>query len=240
MLRGRSSLAFTVFAFVTVGACTNSTQGTGTDAGVLDGAGSSGASPGGSSGSSSDAASPQDTYINATLGPQAGNSQLCSMLTVGPAVTIGSFRANTKPTVVSDNGTDKGGTVNTMCQVTGGSGGFDINVTATTTGAATSTALGGGVVNVVGHVDGTGTGTNLHTVISTNQVTWTGATCTVTPMYGGGPVPQSPPIAAGRVWAHVSCPSMTPDNGVRVNVNGMQVMQQCDGEADFLFENCFQ
>jgi hypothetical protein len=182
-----------------------------------------------------------DTYINATLGPMAGNAQLCSMQTVGEAVTIGTLRgAGLRPFVVSDNSTDRGGTVNTMCQVSGGSGGFDINVTATTTAAATSTGLGGGMVNVVGHVDGTGMGTNIQMVISSNQVTWTGTSCTVTAMFDRAPVPQTPSVVAGRIWGHVSCPSMGPDNGVRVNVNGMQVMQQCDGEADILFENCSQ
>jgi hypothetical protein len=184
---------------------------------------------------------PPDTFIHATLGPMAGNAALCSMQTVGDAVAIGTLKgAGLRPFVVSDQGMNMGGTVNIMCQVSGASGGFDVNVTATTTAAATSTAIGGGVVTVVGHVDGNGMGTSIHTVISSNQISWSSNSCTVTAMFDRAPVPQTPSIAAGRIWGHVSCPSMGPDNGVVVMVNGVQMMQQCDGEVDFLFENCSQ
>jgi hypothetical protein len=48
---------------------------------------------------------------------------------------------------------------------------------------------------------------------------------------GDGPVPASPPIAAGRIWGHLRCPHAF-DNETPSVV--------CDVEADFMFENCTQ
>jgi hypothetical protein len=60
--------------------------------------------------------------------------------------------------------------------------------------------------------------------------------CTIAFTYLGQPVGQTP-LAAGRIWGHLSCPSAALD-GSTVMVDGGTESKQCDGEADFLFEQC--
>jgi hypothetical protein len=50
---------------------------------------------------------------------------------------------------------------------------------------------------------------------------------------GAGASPPSPPVAAGRIWAHLSCPAA--QNAAIVVATGPET---CDAEADFIFENC--
>jgi hypothetical protein len=59
-------------------------------------------------------------------------------------------------------------------------------------------------------------------------------------LYGGDPVPQMPPIASGRIWAHLSCQQMVDPQGLRhiILMDGTQVPEVCDAEVDFIFENC--
>ena len=51
---------------------------------------------------------------------------------------------------------------------------------------------------------------------------------------------DAPPIAAGRIWSHLSCPQMASTSGKSKVINGKAVTEACDIEADFLFENCGQ
>jgi hypothetical protein len=133
---------------------------------------------------------------------------------------------------VKDGDSQAGGaTVNVKCSV---SGGYDINLQASV-GAT-------GTLSVFGHVDGMSGGQGL-----SGDITYVGSeyqannNCTVTYMYAGSPVPQRPPIAPGRIWAHLSCPQMGDPNRIR-NVTLMNsttpVPEVCDGEVDFIFENC--
>lgn len=51
---------------------------------------------------------------------------------------------------------------------------------------------------------------------------------------GAGGEPSGSPVASGRIWAHLSCPSAT--NGAITTQSGGP--STCDTEVDFIFENC--
>jgi hypothetical protein len=73
--------------------------------------------------------------------------------------------------------------------------------------------------------------------VSTNQGDeYISGTCSVTfSTPGAGASPPSAPVAAGRIWAHLSCPAA--QNAAIVVGTGPET---CDAEADFIFENCGQ
>ncbi len=91
-------------------------------------------------------------------------------------------------------------------------------------------------LTVVGVVDPTAGATMdvLGEVSTNNSGEYTSRTCSVTfSTPGAGTSSPSPPIAAGRIWAHLSCPdaqntALPPGTGP----------DTCDAEADFIFENC--
>jgi hypothetical protein len=97
-------------------------------------------------------------------------------------------------------------------------------------GTGTASLTVSGVVNA-----STG-GTNLTGDVSTSLPgDYHSATCTIgfsTP--GAGASPQGPPIALGRIWAHLSCPAA--QNLAITTASGGP--STCDVEADFIFENC--
>jgi hypothetical protein len=124
-----------------------------------------------------------------------------------------------------------GATVNVTCSVRAG---FDVNLQA---------SLGAmGSVQITGHVDASSGGKGLTGEITFSGQDYQSNNCNVTYAYMGQAVPVHPPIAPGRIWAHVSCPQMGDPTGVRHKtlMDGSQVPDSCDGEADFVFENCTQ
>ena len=65
--------------------------------------------------------------------------------------------------------------------------------------------------------------------------------CTITYEYMGAAVPVSPPIAAGRIWGHLSCPQAVVQGGqMTTGPDGGPTTASCAAEGDFLFENCSQ
>jgi hypothetical protein len=112
-------------------------------------------------------------------------------------------------------------------------GGCDINLQA---------SLGSrGSLQIFGHVDGTSGGQGVSADISYSGTEYQAhGNCSVTFTYLSMPVPENPPIAPGRIWAHLSCPQMGDPSGVRrvILVDMSQVPEICDGEVDFIFENC--
>jgi len=178
-----------------------------------------------------DATVPADAYVNATLGP--GDLGLpCPFAGPTEAVLLGVATTPTvKPTTVRDGSPNGGGVVNVACDV---SAGFSIALDAATSSVSPSS------IAISGAVDATAGGQDLSVSITTEGVTWTSQACALRYVYEGGAVPASPPIAPGRVWAHVSCPTMAPDNGEMVPVDGQNEPAQCAGEVDFVFENCRQ
>jgi hypothetical protein len=98
------------------------------------------------------------------------------------------------------------------------------------------TGTGSMSLTVIGVVDPTaGATTDVLGELSTNNGDeYISGTCSVTfSPPGAGASPPSPPVAAGRIWAHLSCPAAQP----AIVGTGPAI---CDAEADFIFENCGQ
>jgi hypothetical protein len=97
-----------------------------------------------------------------------------------------------------------------------GSGSSSLTVTGVVDPAA------GATMDVVGDVS------------TNNGGEYSSGTCSITfSTPGAGASPSGPPVAAGRIWAHLSCPAA--QNAAIVVGAGPAT---CDAEADFIFENC--
>jgi hypothetical protein len=98
------------------------------------------------------------------------------------------------------------------------------------------TGMGASSLTVSGMVNASTGGTSLTSDVSnTIAGDYHSSTCTVsysTP--SAGAPPQGPPVAPGRIWAHVSCPA-TQNAAITTQSGGPST---CDAEADFIFENC--
>jgi hypothetical protein len=181
---------------------------------------------------------PPDAYINATLGPahDANNDNLCMFGSNSPALTIGvNPGGSTGPTAQPDGSTQpQAGVVNVVCSVTGS---FQVSLTAVL--AATPLAAGGNLV-ITGHVDASSGGTVSATIGAGDNGNFSASNCTVTFTYNGGKVPTSPAVAPGRIWGHLSCPTMSSTSGkmVAISTGTASMTEVCDVEADFRFENC--
>ncbi len=136
-----------------------------------------------------------------------------------------------KPVTVASGGSEMGGQPVTVdCSITASGSGFNVQLGAEQLGP------GGGSLSITSPfgqpldpVNGGAVSVGWTNVL---VGTYSETDCTLTYSYQGGPVPPSagPPIAPGRIWAHVSCPMATDAEHSPPYV--------CDGEADFLFENC--
>jgi hypothetical protein len=183
-----------------------------------------------------------DVFVNATIGPayDANNNNVCVWGSTRAALTIGANGGvSAAPTTQADGSSQDqdGGLVGVLCSVTGA---FDVNLSA---GLGPSGIAAGGVLQIFGHVDAGNGGTNVTATLGAPNAdgNYGPSACTVTFKYDGGAVPASPAIAAGRIWRHVSCPIMLSENPpVMVAIGSTQVVETCDVEADFLFENCSQ
>ncbi|HEY8038602.1 MAG TPA: hypothetical protein VIF15_02365 [Polyangiaceae bacterium] len=177
---------------------------------------------------------PPDVFMNAQVGTGPSSpSQVCNFGTQQQWLQIGSPTGD-KPTTVADGNSQSGGaSVHVTCTVGTGGSGFNISLNAVEDG------LSGGSVTVTGTVDTTTGGTGLTGVFqSQTNGRYADNNCTLTYMYNGNPVPVSPPVAAGRIWGHVSCPNAKVSGQPVTLPDGGIVDRQCDGEADFLFEQC--
>lgn len=184
------------------------------------------------------------TFLAAQLGAwrDANNNNLCNQTSRRDVLDIGTSTGNCDPTTgvcmgtgparVPDGATQSGAAVvHVQCQV---SGNFDVNLTA---------SLGGmhGSITIVGHVDGSGSGSNIHSVF--NLPLWDGTfsaeDCSIAPTYAGNPVPTNPPVSSGRIWAHLSCPKLVNMSMTQVKLmDGTYWPETCEGQVDFIFENC--
>jgi hypothetical protein len=172
-----------------------------------------------------------DAWVQATV---QGSGGTCNVTAQTPIITVGPTNPSSleKPTTVGSGGADVGGTVNITCSVNPSGSGFDVQISVVKSGQGSLTitsAAGKGAVTETG---------------GTVTVTWSNPTvgqydqadCTFTPTFEGGSLPSGagPAVAGGRIWGHVSCPMAQDQN--QTLMNGMFVT--CDGEADFLLENC--
>jgi hypothetical protein len=202
-------------------ACSSSSTG-----GASTGDGGSGSGGGSSSGSSSggQAPPPADAFVAATVGPGA-LATLCPDKTFMPSFALGTATPD-KPTTVVNGGAAGSGTATVTCSVIPQGPGFDVSLSASAGGRTftVQSPAGQGAVQSNG-------GIGLTMTFSDATGTYQGNPCTLSYMYMSAPVPVSPPVTAGRIWGHLSCPA--------AQVQG-QAGVQCDTEADFLFEQCTQ
>ncbi len=174
---------------------------------------------------------PADAYVAATVA--AGDGGTCNVSSATVIVDIGEAAAASKPATIANGGSEPGGpSVSVSCSVIASGSGFNVQLSAGTLGP------GGGSFSVTSlpgqpldpKIGGKVLTTWTNPSVGSYSEPENGPDCTLTYSYQGGPIPTSPPIAAGRIWAHVSCPMATdPDT---------EPLFFCDGEADFLFENC--
>ncbi len=192
---------------------------------------------------------PPDTYVAATFSPafDAMNNDLClgvssstSALTIGTLIT-----GSVGPITQSDGSSQSDGTtgsqpVNVLCSVAAG---FDFAAQAVVgPNPSDATQLNGSIV-ISGTADATSTATtDIQATISSlpNGGQYSESDCSLSPVFHGGTIPTSPPIALGRIWSHLSCPKMASTDGKSVKINGLVQTSMCHLEADFLFENCSQ
>jgi hypothetical protein len=164
-------------------------------------------------------ASPSAVYLTSTIGPGPSVASTCQIAETTPALEIGSVRSG----VI----TGTAGTTVTCSVVPSGSG-FDVSADVTTSegsfavsGTLPSTGTGGGITASVDYEPG-----------GTSPILFSGTGCSVTLANAETPgfdPSTGPPIAAGRVWATVTCDDMT--------VSG-QPADACKGILTFRLENC--
>jgi len=188
---------------------------------------------------SSNPAPTAQAFVAATVGVgPMSNSTVCNLGTVEPWVDVGTAVGGTGTPVTQANGSNQGGAkVDVSCTVAASGNGFDIDLNVTLEGlnggSVTITSPGGmGAVTQSGGSGITGVFEN------GTQGKYRETDCTIAFMYNGQPVVTSGgPLAAGRIWGHISCPTAE-ISGQTVMVDGGTQNVQCDAEADFLFEQC--
>ncbi len=138
-----------------------------------------------------------------------------------------------QPTLVGDGDAQAGGTVSVTCTVHPNGGGFDLSL------SAVLASINGGSISIQSNTPVTSTGGMgiSGTFEGMHGLRFASDSCTLTYMYENGAVPDSTPIAGGRVWGHISCldaQSMVSNIGA----DGGSTPESCDAEADVIFENC--
>ena len=171
-----------------------------------------------------------DAFVQATLGAGAQSpAPACPLPAGAPALTLGSEGA-VKPDTVTDGAAVGADTASVACTVHAVGAGYDVSLKAALAGPTPAsltitTPAGQGAVTTSG-----ASGVTATFVLA--GATYASSSCTLAFTYQGFPVMVSPAIAPGRIWAHVSCPEAAgaAEAGAA----------RCDGEADFLFEQCGQ
>jgi len=187
--------------------------------------------------SACNSSTPEPTVFVTSYIQPSGAGTVCDYQSQAPWIGIGAPTGN-DPAVVANGGNQGGGEgVTVGCTVRPDGSGFDVSLNASLGGHGSIT-----ITSLAGHVVNPSTGGTVEgTFQSANMGTWSSETCVITYQYQGGPVPRTPPIAAGRIWAHVSCPQAERSDGeLRGLPDGGMGLATCDTEADFLFEYCDQ
>lgn len=187
---------------------------------------------------SSNTPAPADAFVNALVG-EGSNGAVCNLKAQTAFVGIGTPVAG-KPVTVNDGDSQSGSsTVHVSCSVTTAGNGFDVSLNATLEG------LQGGSLTITsppgqGAISDSG-GSGITGVFqSASAGVYRESDCTISFMYNGTDVPDAPPIAAGRIWGHISCPTAKLNGETTTGADGGAADVTCDAEADFLFEQCGQ
>jgi hypothetical protein len=193
---------------------------------------------------SNNSSTPPSVYIIATLGVGSSSpAPLCNFASSQPWVSVGTNTNSsaTPPSTVQDgNNAASGGKVSVNCTVAPSGNGFDVRLSVTEAG------LSGGTVTITspsgqGAVTASAGASGLTGVFSSSTYgTYTSNDCTIAFTYNGESITGQPPIAAGRIWGHLSCPVAINSNHTTTGLDGGTANEQCDAEGDFLFEECGQ
>jgi hypothetical protein len=183
----------------------------------------------------------EGAYVAATLGPASG-SNLCPLGPNTPVVSVGTTNigapVTSGPIETPMTIPDGESSLSVDCTVAPSGDGFQLQLSAAIPGSS------GGNLIIQGHVDGdTGGTVSAQFVSQSASVAFNSADCMLTYMYGSQMIPAGQRIAAGQIFAHISCPDAMSEGG---SISGQQVTTEdggsatatCDGEADFIFTNC--
>jgi hypothetical protein len=178
-----------------------------------------------------------DVFVSSTLGLAGGSGDggVCCCATELFSIGQATGNASKPMTVVEGSQDGDGGTLQVTCSVVPSGAGFDIQLSANDPwytylagvpygmqGLTISSPPGQGAVTTAG-------GAGIYATWQDPFGTYSDSNCTIAFTYGGQPLVVGPPVAPGRIWGHISCPSVIGGYGLG-----------CSGEADFLFENCAQ
>ena len=178
------------------------------------------------------------TYIAATVGPGT-NGTICNLGVTQQWLDIGTYKSKL-PSLQNDGSTLEGNAVDVSCTVATSGNGFDLALSATEEGNAGASLV---IVSPSGQGAVTQSGGSGITGVFQSGANgdYRETDCTIAFTYNGEVVPNVPPIAAGRVWGHLSCPHAQQSGQTKPNPDGgAAVAEQCDAEADFLFQDCAQ
>jgi hypothetical protein len=157
------------------------------------------------------------------------NQNICIYGSAAQVLSLG-VATGDNPVRVIDGTMTNGSVVQILCSV---SGSYDVSLAAYLGGNR------GGTISMVGHVDATTGGQNITAEIDTSGSQFKESDCTIGFTYMSGSVPQTPAVARGRIWAHLSCAKMVDASGTyRMLMDGSLVPTTCRSEVDFVFENC--
>jgi hypothetical protein len=229
----RSLLTLLALSAAAIAACSG---GNGVGTGGDGGKDTTSSSSGGSTSSGGDAmAIASDAFAVASIQPGTGG--LCAFAQQATLLDVGVATSN-QPSTVANGGSQAGAKVTVACAVHPHYNGYDIdlNVELVARGALHVFSTGPGAVTSSG---GTGISAAFSTTVGGSAQTYSADDCTLTYMYQAAPISNPMPVAPGRIWGHVSCPNAQAMTDVLLP-DGGTVPQQCDAEADFLFENCSQ
>ncbi len=166
---------------------------------------------------------PPQVYVDATIGPTTTNptdATACMMATGTQFLQIGTVNGDAYSLVKNDETFD-GATVQVSCSVTPSGSGFAVDATAVRSGSTT-----GGTVHIVGTFTASGDQSAITATFGNGsngvyqQID--GCTATYTQSVMG--------VAAGRVWGILSCPAMQLEGQANI----------CASQSEFRFENCGQ
>jgi hypothetical protein len=167
---------------------------------------------------------PPLAYVDAKVGPtEAGPSgTACSEGTLQSWFSVG-FGTDDNPMGVANATMLNGGAVTVDCTVAQSGSGFTVNANVVT---------GGGSFTMSGTMTSSGTQSNVSASFTGGtgvNVTYASTDCTV--QYT---TEVTQPIALGKIWGTITCPTMT------VVPAGTDPNNVCQGTVPFQFENCTQ
>jgi hypothetical protein len=174
-------------------------------------------------GCGSDKTVPQQVFVNATISPtdvSVADPTLCMHSDGTEILQIGSISSSGNYSLVENESTYEGATVQVQCSVVPSGANFAVQATAVRSGNPT-----GGTVTISGTFTPSGTQTGLSVILnSAANGLYEDANCTA--VYSN----DNMGVAAGRVWATFSCPDL--------QLQGQA--NQCSSTTELRFENCTQ